>query len=74
MQNLFGKGKFSFDGKNSIYDVYYVKGLRHNLLSVAKMCSKGYKIVFQDNNCEIRKGSRTMVVVGRRAYQNIYQL
>lgn len=32
-----GKGTISIDGKHKIDDVYYVKGLRHNLLSVNQM-------------------------------------
>jgi hypothetical protein len=33
-QKLLEKGIISFDGKHSTNDFYYVKGLRHNLLSV----------------------------------------
>jgi hypothetical protein len=38
------------------------------------MCSKGYKIVFQDNTSEIKKGFGTMVAIGKRTYGNNYQL
>jgi hypothetical protein len=38
-----GKGCIIFYSKHNTNDVYYVKGLRHNLLSVGKMCRKGYK-------------------------------
>ena len=38
------------------------------------MCSNGFKLVFQNNTCKIRKGSRDMVVAGRITHGNIYQL
>lgn len=50
-----GIGSISFDGKHNTDDVYYVNGLRHNLLSVSHMCSKGYKLVFDDERCDIQK-------------------
>lgn len=43
---IFGKGSINFDGKHNTNDVYYVKGLKNNLLSFGKMCSKGYDIKF----------------------------
>lgn len=36
------------------------------------MCSKCFKLVLQDNTCEIRKGFGTIVVAGRRTHGNIY--
>lgn len=32
-----GKGSITIDGKHKIDDVYYVKGLGHNLLSVSQL-------------------------------------
>lgn len=38
------------------------------------MCRKGYNLVFQDNGCEIIKGFKNMVAIGRRTNGNVYQL
>ena len=34
-----------------IENVYLVKGLKHNLLSISQLCDKGYKIVFEQDKC-----------------------
>lgn len=67
-----GIGSISFDGKHNIEGVYYIKGLRHNLLSIGKMCSKGYNLMFQDDGCEIRKWSIIVITAGRRTDGNVY--
>lgn len=52
---IVGIGSISFYGKHNTNNVYYVKGLHHNLQSVGHMCKNGYNIVFQGDGCEIRK-------------------
>ncbi|XP_057833888.2 uncharacterized protein LOC131044553 [Cryptomeria japonica] len=49
------KGSISINGKHKTNDVYYVKGLRHNLSKVIQMCRKGYNVIFHGIGCEIRK-------------------
>jgi hypothetical protein len=34
-------------------DVYYVFGLKHNLMSIGKLLQKGYRICMEDNHCVI---------------------
>ena len=34
-------------GKKSIPDMYFVPGLRHNLISVGKLTQKGYKVILK---------------------------
>lgn len=41
-----GKFSINFDGKHNTYDVLNFKILRHNLLSIGKLCRKGYHIMF----------------------------
>ena len=36
-----------------ITSVYYVPGLRNNLLSVGQLQQKGLRIIIDDNECEI---------------------
>jgi hypothetical protein len=68
--NIFGIGLVIYNGKHSTDDVYYIKCLRNNILSVEHMCSKGYNLV----KCEIKKGSKTIIVVGENKKGNIYKL
>ena len=37
-----GIGSITLDGKTNIEDVYFVDGLKHNLLSAGKLVGKGY--------------------------------
>ena len=41
-----GSGKIGRSDEHSIDKVYYVKGLRHNLLSISQLCDKGNKVIF----------------------------
>ena len=34
-----------------IENVYLVKGLKHNLLSISQLCDKGYKMIFEKEKC-----------------------
>ena len=40
-------------GKKSISDVYFIPGLKHNLISVGQLTQKGYKVNFENNVCTI---------------------
>ena len=35
-------------------DVYYVKGLKHNLMSIGKLLHKGYRVYMEDNHSMIK--------------------
>lgn len=37
------------------------------------MCSKGYDLLFKDERCEIRKGSKIVIAIGKKLEGNIYQ-
>ena len=41
-----GIGSITLDGKSKIEDVYFVDGLKHNLLSVGQLVDKGYQLQF----------------------------
>lgn len=43
-----GKGTISLDGKTNIDNVYYVKGIKHNILSVGQMVDRGFHLHFKD--------------------------
>ncbi|GLJ51110.1 hypothetical protein SUGI_1088070 [Cryptomeria japonica] len=48
-----GKGSISLNGKSSADDVYWVEGLKHNLLSVSQLNDKGYSLEFKNGVCKI---------------------
>jgi hypothetical protein len=49
--------------------------MKHNLLSVIKMCDQGHKVTFDSQKCEIRKeGSRELISTATRTSSNIYVL
>lgn len=55
----------------SISDVLYVKGLKHNLLSISQLCDKGYDIKFEADRCIVREDLENISFVASR-YMNIY--
>ena len=54
--------------------VLLVDGLKHNLLSISKLCNKGYKITFEPDLCLIAYSkTNETVLVGKRV-NNVYML
>lgn len=52
---IYGKGTITIDGKHKTKKILYVKVLKHNMLNVSWMCSKGYNLTFHDKGYEINK-------------------
>ena len=69
-----GLGSLMLSDKMSIHDVYYVDGLKYNLLSVSQICDHGYEVVFDDHSCQIKLKSRQLVASGKRSKGNVYNL
>lgn len=56
----------------AINDVYYVEGLKHNLLSISQLCDKGNHVEFETNLCHIvNTETRELVCKGFRP-NNVY--
>jgi len=48
------KGTIVNENSFLIHDVFYVEGLKHNLLSISQLCDNRYHLVtFKTNSCEI---------------------
>jgi len=63
-------GNFSI----SINNVWYVDGLRHNLLSISQFCDNGYDVMFEKNNCTvINKDDQSIIFKGKRR-SNVYKI
>ena len=54
-----------------VENVYLVKGLKHNLLSISQLCDKGYKMVFEQDKCYAFNKDGAKLVEGIRK-RNIY--
>ena len=55
--SVMGKGNVNVltrkGAKKSIVDVYYVSGMKCNLLSIGQLVQKGYNVFFEDDVCTI---------------------
>ena len=63
-----GKGTINVitkHGKKSISDVYFVPGLKHNLISVGHLSQKGYRVIFEKNLCTIFDMPPSNMVIAR---------
>ena len=41
------------NSSSNIENVLFVKGLKHNLLSISQLCDKGMKVIFESINCQV---------------------
>jgi hypothetical protein len=65
---VMGKGAINVitnSGKKTIPDVYFVPGLKHNLISVGQLTQKGYRVSFENNVCTIFDIPPSKVVIAR---------
>ena len=49
-----GIGSITLDGKTNIEDVYFVNGLKNNLMSVGKLVDIGYQLQLTEKTCMIK--------------------
>jgi hypothetical protein len=70
---IIGKGTVRIVNKdNKVENVLLVEDMRHNIISVSKMCDQGHKIMFDSHKCEIRKeGLEKLVATAVRTSSNI---
>jgi hypothetical protein len=73
---ILGKGLVKLGSENvKEKNVLLVEYLKHNLLSVSKMCDQGYTLMFDSRRCKIREeGSGRLVATATRRPSNIYIL
>jgi hypothetical protein len=66
---VLGKGSINIltkqGEKKTIPDVYYVFGLKHNLMSIGQLLKKGYRIYREDNHCVIMDRYRSNQLIAR---------
>jgi len=71
---ILGKGTIGNENSFLIHDVLYVKGLKHNLLSISQLCERGYQVTFRTNTCEIRLPNPKEVLLVDKRSNNVYLL
>lgn len=69
-----GKGTLLLKNDIPIHDVYYVEGLKHNLLSVSQICDNGYNVSFNSQSCVIKSSFGKTVATRFSIVGNIYNL
>ena len=62
----------TLDGKTYTDDVYFVDGLKHNLLSVGQLMDKGYQLQFGNDTCIIKNKERKVVGTGTKTRGNVF--
>jgi hypothetical protein len=73
---ILGKGTVKLGSENvKERKVLLVEYLKHNLLSVSKICDQGYNLTFDSQKCKIRENnSGRLVATATRRTNNIYIL
>lgn len=67
-------GSLMLSDKMPIHDVYYVKGLKYNLLSVSQIFDNDYEVLFDENGCQIKFKIGKIVAESKRSKGNVYNL
>jgi hypothetical protein len=73
---ILGKGTLKLGSENvKAGKVLLVEDLKHNILSVRKICDQGYTLMFDSRKCKIRENkSGRLVATATRRSNNIYIL
>jgi hypothetical protein len=73
---ILGKGTVKLGSENvKVGKVLLFEYLKHNLLSVSKICDQGYTLMFDSQICKIRENnSGRLVATATRRLNNIYML
>ncbi|XP_031283169.1 uncharacterized protein LOC116141838 [Pistacia vera] len=68
---ILGKGSLAIPVLN---DVFYVEGLKANLISITQICDKGCVVKFSKNLCQVLNDDGTSMLEGKRSNDNCYLL
>jgi hypothetical protein len=58
----------------SINNVWFVDGLRHNLLSISQFCDSGYEVMFDKNNSTVINKADKSIVFKDKRKNNAYKI
>ena len=72
--HITGIGSINLDGKPNNDDVYFIDGLKHNLLSMGQLVDKGYQLKFTEKTYIIKDRYGKLIGIGTRSIGNVFQL
>ena len=67
-----GVGNIDDPDQLSLINVYYVEGLKANLISVSQLCDEGLRVVFTKTECQAIDVKGNIVLEGIRSANNCY--
>ena len=62
------------NGSITVKKVAYVEGLKHNLLSISQLCDKGHKVIFLNNECQVRSLDTDEIRISGSREGNVYMV
>ena len=68
-----GVGKVCIPPYPPIDNVFLVKGLKHNLLSISQLCDSGYNVTFNKDMCIVQNKDNSSLFYAKRQ-GNIYKI
>ena len=69
-----GIGTVDIPGLPVFEDVWYVDGVKANLLSISQICDNGLNVLFTKHECELFDGGGDCMCVGVQTVDNYYGL
>ena len=69
---IVGIGKIQINSTTFIDDVFHVKGLKHNLISISQLCDKGYTVSFSPIMCVITNPIDNSIIFIENRHENVY--
>lgn len=70
---IVGVGKIGIPPYPSIDNVLYVKGLKHNMLSISQLCDSGYDVAFIKGECIVKNSDGSLLFIAKRQ-GNLYKI
>ena len=71
---VLGKGTIELSGLPLLKDVFYIKGLKENLLSITQICDEDFLVQFSKKGCVIIDEEGIQVLEGNRTTDNCYRV
>ena len=72
--HIVGIGKIWITLSTFIENVLYVRGLKHNLISISQLCDKDYKVSFEPSLCIVTNLVDDSIVLIRHRQGNVYMI
>ena len=70
---IVGVGKISIDPYPPIFNVLFVKRLKHNMLRISQLCDSGLDVFFSKEGCVVQHKNGTQLFTGNRK-GNLYKI